>query len=104
MDKAALENLVAEALEAFERASSSADLEQEKARYLGKTGALTAQLKGLSKLSPEERPQAGAWINEAKQRIENAVVARRTALMQAAVDARLAKEALDVTLPGRRRG
>jgi phenylalanyl-tRNA synthetase alpha chain len=104
MDKAALENLVAEALEAFERASSGADLEQEKARYLGKSGALTAQLKGLSKLSQEERPQAGAWINEAKLRIEDALSARRTALTQAAVDARLAKDALDVTLPGRRRG
>jgi phenylalanyl-tRNA synthetase alpha chain len=104
MDKAALEKLVTEALEAFERASSSAELELEKARYLGKSGALTAQLKGLSKLSAEERPQAGAWINEAKVRIEEAVSARRAGLAQAAVDARLAKEALDVTLPGRRRG
>jgi len=104
MDKAALEKLVTEALEAFERASSGAELEQEKARYLGKSGAVTAQLKGLGKLSPEQRPEAGAWINDAKLRIEEAVSARRAALTQAAVDARLAKGALDVTLPGRRRG
>ena len=104
MDKAALENLVAEAIQAFERASSSAELEQVKARYLGKSGALTALLKGLSKLAPEERPRAGAWINEAKLSIEGALSARRAALTQAAVDARLAKDALDVTLPGRRRG
>jgi phenylalanyl-tRNA synthetase alpha chain len=104
MDKAALENLVAEAVEAFGRASSSAELEQAKARYLGKSGALTSALKGLGKLAPEERPQAGAWINEAKLRIEDALSARRAALTQAGVDARLAKESLDVTLPGRRRG
>jgi phenylalanyl-tRNA synthetase alpha chain len=103
MDKAAPENLVAEAIQAFERASSSAELEQVKARYLGKSGALTALLKGLSKLAPEERPRAGAWINEAKLSIEGALSARRAALTQAAVDARLAKDALDVTLPGRRR-
>jgi len=104
MDDAALEKIVSEALAAFERASSSAELEQEKASYLGKSGALTEQLKGLRKLSPEQRPQAGAWINEAKVRIENALADRRAALAQAGVDARLAKEALDVTLPGRRRG
>jgi phenylalanyl-tRNA synthetase alpha chain len=104
MDKATLEKIVTEALAGFERASSGAELEQEKARYLGKSGALTAQLKGLSKLSPDERPEVGAWINESKLRIEDALSARRTALTHAAVDARLAKEALDVTLPGRRRG
>jgi phenylalanyl-tRNA synthetase alpha chain len=104
MDKAALDQLVSDAAEAFKRASSSAELEREKARYLGKSGALTALLKALSKLASEERPQAGAWINEAKLHIENALSARRAALTQSAVDARLAKEALDVTLPGRGRG
>ena len=104
MDKAALDNLVAEAVEAFERAASTAELEQAKARYLGKSGALTALLKGLGKLAPEERPRAGAWINESKLRIEDALSARRAALTQAGVGARLAKESLDVTLPGRRRG
>ena len=104
MDKAALENLVAEALEAFERTSSSAELEQAKARYLGKSGTLTALVKGLSKLAPQERPLVGGWINDAKFRIEDALSARRAEITQAAVDSRLAKEALDVTLPGRGRG
>jgi phenylalanyl-tRNA synthetase alpha chain len=104
MDKAAPEKLVSEATEAFERACSGAELEQAKARYLGKSGALTALLKGLSKLPPQERPLVGGWINDAKVRIEDALSARREALTQAAVDARLAKEALDVTLPGRGRG
>jgi phenylalanyl-tRNA synthetase alpha chain len=65
---------------------------------------LSALLKGLGKLTPQERPLAGGWINEAKARIEDALSARRAALAQTAVGARLAKEALDVTLPGRGRG
>jgi phenylalanyl-tRNA synthetase alpha chain len=104
MDKAALEKLVSEAVEAFARASTSAELEQAKARYLGKSGALTALLKGLGQLAPAQRPLVGGWINDAKLRIEDALSARRAALTQAAVDTRLAKEALDVTLPGRGRG
>jgi phenylalanyl-tRNA synthetase alpha chain len=104
MDKAALDKLVSEAVEAFARASSSAELEQAKARYLGKSGALTGLLKGLGQLPPAQRPLVGGWINDAKLRIEGALSARRAALTQAAVDTRLAKEALDVTLPGRRRG
>lgn len=104
MDRAALERLVAEAIQAFERVSSVAELEQSKARYLGKAGALTAQLKELGKLPAEQRPQVGTWINEAKLRIEEALLMRRSALVQAGVVARLAKEALDVTLPGRARG
>ena len=104
MDKAALDQLVSEAVEAFKRASSSAELEQAKARYLGKSGSLSALLKGLSKLTPQERPVVGGWINDAKARIEDALSARRAGLTQTAVDARLAKEALDVTLPGRGRG
>jgi phenylalanyl-tRNA synthetase alpha chain len=104
MDKAALDKLVSEAVEAFARASSSAELEQAKARYLGKSGALTGLLKGLGQLPPAQRPLVGGWINDAKLRIEGALSARRAALTQAAVDTRLAKEAVDVTLPGRRRG
>ena len=104
MDKAALDKLVDEATTAFERASSAAELEQAKARYLGKSGALTALLKKLGELRAEQRPLLGGLINEAKARIEAALEARRAALAQAAVDTRLAKEALDVTLPGRGRG
>lgn len=76
-------------------------LEQAKARYLGKTGLLTEQLKGLGKLSAEERPAAGAAINRAKQAVEEAVNARREALLNAEQAKKLASETLDVTLPGR---
>src|SRR5262245_48081519 len=104
MDKAALDKLVDEAAATFARASSAAELEQAKAQYLGKSGALTALLKKLGGLPAEQRPLAGSLINEAKGRIEGALEARRAGLGQAAVDERLGKEALDVTLPGRGRG
>jgi phenylalanyl-tRNA synthetase alpha chain len=99
-----LDRLVREARAAFEAAGSPAELEQVKAGYLGKAGALTGLLKGLGRLSAEERPRAGSLINEAKQAIEAALAERRDALREREVEARLAQEALDVTLPGRTRG
>ncbi len=99
-----LEKLVDEAAQAFAAATSAAELEQVKARYLGKAGAVTDLLKGLGKLPAAERPQAGSWINEIKNRIDAALTARREAMAQGELDARLAEESLDVTLPGRRRG
>jgi phenylalanyl-tRNA synthetase alpha chain len=98
-----LAQLVKEASEAFARASSPAELEQAKARYLGK-GAIGEQMKALGKLPAEQRPIAGARINEAKNQIEAALAARRSELAEAELNARLAQEALDVTLPGRKRG
>ena len=59
-----LSKLVDEASRAFARAASPAELEQVKARYLGKAGALSEQMKGLTKLAPGERPVAGARIYE----------------------------------------
>jgi phenylalanyl-tRNA synthetase alpha chain len=71
---------------------------------LGKDGSLTALLKGLGKLSTEERPAAGARINQVKQQVEAALQARRDAIQQQAMQAKLSAEALDVTLPGRGSG
>ena len=99
-----LEQILADALQQFAAIDQAAELEQVKARYLGKDGSLTALLKGLGKLSAEERPVAGARINQAKQQIEAALNARREAIQQQALEARLASEALDVTLPGRGNG
>ena len=97
----ALQQILDDALKTFAATDDPAALENAKARYLGKEGSLTALLKGLGKLSAEERPKAGARINEVKQQIEAALQARRDALQQQALNARLAAEALDVTLPGR---
>jgi phenylalanyl-tRNA synthetase alpha chain len=99
-----VEAVVKEALEQFAVVTESAELERTKARFLGKAGMLTEALKGLGKLPPEERREAGARINGAKSRIEDALVARREALAHWATEQRLTQEALDVTLPGRGRG
>ncbi|MBN4665749.1 phenylalanine--tRNA ligase subunit alpha [Pandoraea nosoerga] len=96
-----LELIVSEAQRAFAAAPDAAALENEKARFLGKTGQLTELLKGLGKLDPDARKSEGARINAAKQQIEGALQARRQAMADALLDARLSAEAIDVTLPGR---
>ncbi|HNN46628.1 MAG TPA: phenylalanine--tRNA ligase subunit alpha [Azospira sp.] len=96
-----LDAIVNEACGAFAATNDPDALEQVKARYLGKTGQITELMKGLGKLPPEEKKTAGAVINRAKGEIEAALNARREAIKLAALEARLAEEALDVTLPGR---
>ncbi|MBI5918906.1 MAG: phenylalanine--tRNA ligase subunit alpha [Nitrosomonadales bacterium] len=97
----ALQTILDDALAVFAATNDAAALEQAKARYLGREGSLTALLKGLGKLSVEERPAAGARINVIKQQIEAALNARRDAIQQQALQLKLAAESLDVTLPGR---
>jgi len=96
-----LDAIVKEALDLFAGIEDPDQLEQAKARFLGKEGALTGLLKGLGKLSAQERPAAGARINQAKESLEAALRARREAIQAKRLEARLAEEALDVTLPGR---
>ena len=96
-----LQQILDDALKNFAAIEDAAALENAKARYLGKEGSLTGLLKGLGKLSAEERPAAGVRINQVKQQIEAALQARRDAIQQHALQARLAAESLDVTLPGR---
>jgi phenylalanyl-tRNA synthetase alpha chain len=98
------EELIRAAQDAFSAAGQPAALENEKARFLGRSGRVTELLKGLSKLPPEEKRSAGARINAAKERIEQLLEKRRGELAEAELSARLAQEAIDVTLPGRRRG
>ena len=78
-----------------------AALDQVRVEYLGKKGRLTDLLKGLGKLSAEERPAAGAKINEVKEQLQSQINRCRDDLENADLEARLASEALDVTLPGR---
>ena len=96
-----LDQIVSEAQSAFAAISDPDALEQVKARFLGKSGQITELLKGLGKLPPEEKKTAGATINRAKEAVEIALNARRDAIRKATLEARLAEEALDVTLPGR---
>ncbi|HEY5899012.1 MAG TPA: phenylalanine--tRNA ligase subunit alpha [Burkholderiales bacterium] len=96
-----LEAIVQRALAEFEAAPDAASLENTKARYLGKGGELAAFRPSGT---PEERRAAGAAFNAAKQRVEAALEARRAALADAKLNARLAEQALDITLPARGRG
>ena len=99
-----LDTLVASATADFAAAPTPAELENAKARFLGKSGRVTDLLKGLAALTPDEKKTRGAEINQTKQRIEAALSERRAALAEAELDAQLRAEALDVSLPGRQRG
>ncbi|MDR3323638.1 MAG: phenylalanine--tRNA ligase subunit alpha [Zoogloeaceae bacterium] len=96
-----LDAIVAEAKALFASIADPDALEQAKARFLGKSGQITERLKGLAKLAQEEKKSAGAAINRAKALVEAALTERREAIREAELAARLAEEALDVTLPGR---
>ncbi|MCB1978285.1 MAG: phenylalanine--tRNA ligase subunit alpha [Burkholderiaceae bacterium] len=99
-----LDSLVETARQAFAQSTAPAELENAKARFLGKSGRMTELMKGMAQLSPEEKKSRGAAINLAKQAIEAALTARRQALSEAELERQLQAEALDVSLPGRQRG
>lgn len=96
-----LSKLIESARQAFAEATQPAALEDAKAKFLGKSGTLTTMMKGLRDLAADQRKAAGAEINAAKRAVEEALNARREALAQAALEKKLAEEAIDVTLPGR---
>ena len=96
-----LEPLANEAKTAIAAAEDGQALEQLRVDYLGKKGQITALLKGLGQLSPEERPAAGAQINVVKQELQELINDRKQSLESAAIEAKLAAETIDVTLPGR---
>jgi phenylalanyl-tRNA synthetase alpha chain len=95
------DQIALEAAAAFAATNDPDVLEQVKARYLGKSGRITELLKAMATLSADEKKSTGAAINRAKTAIEAALENRREALRAQALEARLAGESLDVTLPGR---
>ena len=99
-----LEQLVLLAKQDFKDAPDAVALENAKAKYLGKTGLITEQMKTLGKMAPELRKTQGAIINNAKSQIEGSLNARREELANEKLQVRLNAEAIDVTLPGRGRG
>jgi phenylalanyl-tRNA synthetase alpha chain len=90
-----------QALDEVAACGDLAALEDARVRWLGKKGTLTEQLKALGALDAAERPVAGARINEAKERVQAALEARREELRRADIEARLSAGRIDVTLPGR---
>ena len=97
-----LEEVVGQARAEIEGVSDIATLDELRVKYLGKKGYFTEQMKGLGALSAEERPAAGAVINQAKQQVQDALNERREALEVAVLNQKLAAETIDVSLPGRR--
>ena len=97
----ALSDLITKAANEIDAADDLAALDAVRVAFLGKKGEITARLKALGQLPPEERSAAGQAINEAKQEVQQRLNARREALESAALEARLAADAVDVTLPGR---
>jgi phenylalanyl-tRNA synthetase alpha chain len=95
-------SLLITALSAIEATADERTLDQLRVDYLGKKGQLTELLKGLGKLPAEQRPAAGEYINEAKRQIQNALDMRRDIIVEKALEQQLAKETIDVSLPGRR--
>ncbi len=81
-------------------AAGLAELDAVRVKYLGKKGELTAILKGMGKLSPEERKEVGQAANEARTVIETALNQKLAELKEAEMNARLEEEVLDVTMPG----
>jgi phenylalanyl-tRNA synthetase alpha chain len=96
-----LSKLVQTAASEIDAATDLAALDAVRVTYLGKKGELTARLKSLSDLPGDERPAAGQEINRAKQKVQVLINERREALDAAALEAKLAHDAVDVTLPGR---
>lgn len=98
-----LRTLEADALEQVSAAASLDELEGVRIAFLGRKGSLTGVLRNLGSLAPDERPEVGRVSNEVRERLEEAIATRRAELAEAALAERLAQEAVDVTLPGRRR-
>jgi phenylalanyl-tRNA synthetase alpha chain len=90
-----------EASQAISDSKDLAALDQVRVHYLGKTGVLTEQLKGLGKLPPESRKEAGQIINQIKETIQSEIKLRHDVLMAEVLAKKLASECIDVTLPGR---
>ena len=99
--KEQLAQIKQQAVEALQQAQTPAQLEELRVRFLGKKGELTAVLKQMGKPSPEERPVMGQLANAVRAEIEEMLEKQKAAAQAAALEAKLASEALDVTIPGK---
>ena len=98
-----IDSILSEAERAVAAPTDERSLDDVRVRFLGKKGELTALLKSLGSLDAAERPQAGAAINAAKDRLQSAIGARKAAFSSDQMAAELARESVDITLPGRQR-
>ena len=98
--KQTLENIRQAALASLAEAKTPADLEELRVKWLGKKGELTAVLKMMGKLTPEERPVMGQLANAVRAQIEAKLEERKAAIHAAVLEAKLESETIDVTIPG----
>ena len=99
--KEKIEAIRAAARTAIEKTANENEIEELRVKSLGKTGELTALLKQMGSLSPEERPVMGQLVNEAKQKLEALITEKKAEMKQKATDARLKAEAIDITMPAK---
>ena len=86
---------------AIEKTASENEIEELRVKYLGKKGELTAMLKQMGSLSPEERPAMGQLVNEAKQKLETLIAEKKAEMKQKATEAKLKAETIDITMPAK---
>ena len=98
---ASIEEILTQALQALAHANDLTELDQVRVNYLGKKGLFTQHMKELGNLDPEQRKSVGQVINTAKNSFQDALDSRKAILESAELQARLASECVDVTLPGR---
>ncbi|WP_391116323.1 phenylalanine--tRNA ligase subunit alpha [Psychrobacillus sp. L3] len=99
--EAQLQQLKEEALQKIEASGNVKELNDVRVAYLGKKGPITDLLKGMGKLPAEERPKMGALVNVVREEVTEVLETRMTLLQEQAIQEQLAKESIDVTLPGR---
>ena len=99
--KEKIEAIRAAAKAAIEKTASENEIEELRVKYLGKKGELTALLKQMGSLSPEERPAMGQRVNEAKQKLEALITEKKAEMKQKATEAKLKAETIDITMPAK---
>ena len=99
--KEKLNSISSVAIEAIKNAVDETSIEEIRVKYLGKKGELTAILKQMGSLSPEERPKMGQLVNEAKQELETLITAKKEELKAQATEQKLKEETIDITMPAK---
>ena len=100
--KEKLEQIKAEAIRQINESDALDRLNDVRVNFLGKKGELTAVLKSMKDVAPEERPKVGQMVNEARAGIEAKMEEKRTAIQKKLREEKMKKEVIDVTLPGKR--
>ena len=98
--KEQIESIASEAMEKLENVQDMKSLEEIRVLFLGKKGKLTGILKGMGALSPEERPVVGQMVNEVRKQVEDSILKNKNRLLQKEREEKIAKETIDVTMPG----